>query len=220
MTIDEHGVVIPELPSESTSVSMEEFNSLKSSMETKMDKLQEMILKLMEAKDISSPPKTLSSEVDKPENEEDGGKKKGVEQDKIDNPTKPPNGSGVYGAVPFPYSPDLPIPHPPIHLRGNPPKLNAYLFTKWESSMRSYVNIASIELWRIIEQGYQDVDSSNKTRREIVDCQLNATALDLIRDAVGADDTSQVEYCTTDKEEWEWLVEGVIEKGIMQRNRI
>ena len=77
-------------------------------METKMDKLQEMILKLMEAKDISPPPTALSSEVDKPENEEVGGKK-GVQQDKIDNPIKAPNGSGVYGAVPFPYSPDLPI---------------------------------------------------------------------------------------------------------------
>ena len=71
-------------------------------METKMDKLQEMILKLMEAKDISPPSTALSPEVDKPENEEVGGKKKGIEQDKIDTPTKQPNGSGVYGAVPFP----------------------------------------------------------------------------------------------------------------------
>ena len=130
MSTDKNGVKIPELPSESTSVSVEDFNTLKSSMETKMDKLQEMILKLMEAKDISPPPTTLTSEVDKPENEEVGGKKKGVEQDKIDTPTKQPNGSGVYGAVPFPYSPDLPIPHPPIHLRRSPPKLNASLFTK------------------------------------------------------------------------------------------
>ena len=103
----------------STLVSIEDFNSMKSSMETKMDKLQEMILKLMEAKDISSPPTPLSSEIpSKPEEEEVDGKKKGVDQDKIDSPSKPTNGSGEYGRVPFPYSPDLPIPHPPIHLRG------------------------------------------------------------------------------------------------------
>ena len=119
MTINEQGVEIPDPPSESTSVSVEDFNTLKSSIETKMDKLQEMILKLMEAKDISPPPTSLSSEVDKLKNEEGGGKKKGVEQDKIDNPIKQPNGSGVYGVVPFPKSPDIPIPHPPIHLRGN-----------------------------------------------------------------------------------------------------
>ena len=82
MTIDEHGVEIPDLPSESTSVSVEDFNTLKSSMQTKMDKLQEMILKLMEAKDISPPPTALSSEVDKPENEEVGGKK-GVDKEKV-----------------------------------------------------------------------------------------------------------------------------------------
>ena len=67
MAIDEHGNEIPELPIESTSVSIEDFNSMKSSMETKMDKLQEMILKLMEAKEISSPlslgpPKKLEEE--------------------------------------------------------------------------------------------------------------------------------------------------------------
>ena len=100
MPIDEHGVEIPELPTEFTSVSVEDFNTLKSSMETKMNKLQEMILKLMEAKDISSPPTAPSSEVDKPENEEVGGKK-GVDKDKIDTPTKQPNGSGVYGVILF-----------------------------------------------------------------------------------------------------------------------
>ena len=170
MAIDEHGNEIPDLPTESTSVSIEDFNSMKSSIETKMDKLQEMILKLMEAKDISSPHTPLSSEIPKKPEEEEVDGKKGVDKDKIDSPSKPTNGSGEYGRVSFPYSPYLPIPHPPIHLRGNPPKLNASLFTKWQSSMRSYVNSASIELWRIIAEGYRAVDESNKTRREIMDC--------------------------------------------------
>ena len=78
MTIDEFGVEIPDLTSTSTSVSMEDFNSLKSTMETKMDKLQEMVMKLLEAKDISSPPTTLSSDVNKSENEDVDGKNKGL----------------------------------------------------------------------------------------------------------------------------------------------
>ena len=78
MALDEHGNEIPELPSVPTSVSVEDFNSLKSNMETKMDKLQEMIMQLMEAKGISPPPTPRSSEVDKPEKDVGDGKKKGV----------------------------------------------------------------------------------------------------------------------------------------------
>ena len=85
--------------------------------------------------------------------------------------------------------------------------------------MRSYVNSASIELWRIIEQGYQAADESNKTRREVVDCQLNATALDLIRDAVGEDHMSHIEHCTTAKEAWACLVEVFIGNESMKRNQ-
>ena len=118
MAVDEFGNEITELPIASTSVSIEDFNSMKGTMETKMKRLQEMIQQLMDAKEISSPPTPLSSEIPKKsEEEEDDGKKKGVDKDKIDSPSKSTNGSGEYGRVPFPYSPDLPIPHPPIHLR-------------------------------------------------------------------------------------------------------
>ena len=85
--------------------------------------------------------------------------------------------------------------------------------------MRYYVNSASIELWKIIKQGYQAVDESNKTRREVVDCQLNATALDLIRDAVGEDDLSHIEHCTTAKEAWACLIEVYDGNESMKRNR-
>ena len=107
-------------------------------------------------------------------------------------PTKPLNGSGEYARVPFPNSPDLPIAHPPIHLRGAPPSLNASSFTNWQTSMRSYINSASISLWKIIETGYKAVDPMDLTRREEVDCQLNATILDLIRVAVGEKDLHNI----------------------------
>ena len=35
--------------------------------------------------------------------------------------------------------------------------------------MKSHVNSASIEIWRIIEVGFKVVDLSNLTRREVVD---------------------------------------------------
>ena len=54
--------------------------------------------------------------------------------------------------------------------------------------MRSHINSASIALWKIVETGYKAVDPTNLTRREEVECQLNATALDLIRVGVGEKD--------------------------------
>ena len=63
------------------------------------------------------------------------------------------------------------------------------------------------------------MDESNKTKREVVDCQLNATALDLIRDAVGEDEMSHIEHCTTAKEAWACLVEVFVGNESMKRNR-
>ena len=51
--------------------------------------------------------------------------------------------------------------------------------------MKSHVNSASIELWRIIQPGFKAVDPANLTRREVVDTQLNATALHMLELAVG-----------------------------------
>ena len=120
-----------ENPSTSTTVSMEEFTALKSSMETRMDTLNELLTKLLEAQSaslpvttlpLSPPPKDVSNEEAKEDSGENSSKTEVP-------PIKPPNGSGEYARVPFPNSPDLPIAHPPIHLRGAPPSLNASSFT-------------------------------------------------------------------------------------------
>ena len=135
-------------PSASTTISREEFTSLKSSMETKMDTLNELLTKLLEAQSASlpvttlpltPPPKDVSNEEAKEESGENSCKTEVL-------PIKPPNGPGEYARVPFPNSPDLPISHPPIHLRGAPPSLNASSFTNWQTSMRSHINSASIAL--------------------------------------------------------------------------
>ena len=118
-------------PSMYTTVSVEEFNSLKTSMETRMDTLNGLLSKLLEAQGTSlpvtilpltPPPKGVSNEEVKENSGEDSSKTEVP-------PIKPPNGSGEHARVPFPYSPDIPIAHPLIHLRGAPPSLNASSFT-------------------------------------------------------------------------------------------
>ena len=55
MALDEHGEEIPEDPIVPTSVSVEDFTSLKSSMETQMGEMRKMLEQLMGAKGIESP---------------------------------------------------------------------------------------------------------------------------------------------------------------------
>ena len=186
-----------------------------------MDTLNELLTKLLEAHrsslpatplPLAPPPNDVSSEEVKEDSRENSSKTDVP-------PTKPLNGSGEYARVPFPNSPDLPIAHPPIHLRGAPPSLNASSFTNWQTSMRSHINSASIALWKIIETGYKAVDPTNLTRREEVECQLNATALDLIRVAVGEKDLHNIQHCTTAKDAWNCLADVFIGNESMRRNR-
>ena len=79
--------------------------------------------------------------------------------------------------------------------------------------MRSHVNCASIELWRTIEVGFKAVDPNNKTRREVVDCQPNDLALNMIQTAVGEKHMTHIELATTAKEAWETLTEEFVEIG-------
>jgi hypothetical protein len=148
-----------------------------------MDELREMIAKLSEAKVTASPPSLEIPQVELKENEDK--EDPGVDQNKNESPSKTLNGKGEHARVPFAYSPDLPVPHPPIHLRGAPPSLNASSFTRWQSSMKSHLKSGCIGLWKIIVDGFNPVDENDLTRREEVEAQLNATALDVIRVAVG-----------------------------------
>jgi hypothetical protein len=62
-----------------------------------------------------------------------------------------------------------------------------------------------IELWRIVEEGFKAVDPNNLTRREVVDSQLNATALHMIQIVVGSKDLPHIQHFSTTKETWEGL---------------
>ena len=85
--------------------------------------------------------------------------------------------------------------------------------------MRSHVKSASIELWRIIEVGFKAVDPTNMTRREVVDCQLNDLALNMIQTAVGEKHISHIEPATTAKEAWDTLTQEFFGNESMKKNR-
>ena len=84
--------------------------------------------------------------------------------------------------------------------------------------MRSHVNSVFIELWRIIQVGFKVVDPTNLTRREVVDAQLNSTALNMLELAAGEKEMHQIEQCTTTKEAWKVLEEAFLGNEIMKRN--
>ena len=85
--------------------------------------------------------------------------------------------------------------------------------------MKSHVCSSSIELWRIIEEGLHIGDHTNLTRREVVDSQLNATALHMIQLGVGPKDMPHIEHFNTAKEAWDALTDLFIGNESMRRNR-
>ena len=85
--------------------------------------------------------------------------------------------------------------------------------------MKSHVCSSSIELWRIIQVGYKPHDPTNLTRREVVEAQLDATALYMIQKAVGNKDMSLIQHLTTAKDTWDALSELFVENDGMRRNR-
>src|SRR5215216_1644879 len=85
--------------------------------------------------------------------------------------------------------------------------------------MKSHVCSSSIELWRIIEYGIHIGDPINLTRIEVVDSQLNATALHMIQLGVGPKDMPHIEHFNTAKEAWDALIDLFIGNESMRRNR-
>ena len=157
-------------------VSMDEFKKLEASMGAQMEELRAMMVQLLNANKAPASP-SLEVNASTTQVEEGEGSK--------ESPPKIDGGKAEYYGVPFVYNPDPPIPRPHINNRGEPPRLNTSCFSNWQFLMRSHVKSASIELWRIIEVGFKAVDPNNMTRREVVDCQLNDLALNMIQTAVG-----------------------------------
>jgi hypothetical protein len=66
--------------------------------------------------------------------------------------------------------------------------------------MQSHVRSSSTELWRIIKEGFKPHDPNNLSRRDVVDDQLNATALHMIHMAVSPKDRTHIRTLKTAKE--------------------
>ena len=194
--------------------------TLTSTMNAKFDEFRDMFMKFANGKRSEIIPLEEASNSEEGDSKEDKEKKKkGVETDTRPktSPTLHEEKEG-YHAVPGWYSPD-PIITTRINPLGPPPKLNALAFASWQRSMKSHVNSASIELWRIIEDGYHVEDPSNMTKREFAEKQLNASALHMIELALGDNDKHHVLHVTTAKEAWDCLEVAFLGNDSMKRNR-
>lgn len=117
------------------------------------------------------------------------------------------NGDGKYAKTPPPesYSVDPPIPHPHIVSQGAPPPFDKDNVPNWQSLMKSHLKSSCIHLCRIVVEGYKPYDETNLTRREVVDCQLDATALNMIQKALSPKEYSYIRRLETAKEAWDHL---------------
>ncbi|KAK1694085.1 hypothetical protein QYE76_010782, partial [Lolium multiflorum] len=130
------------------------------------------------------------------------------------------SGGESYNRVAPPFlSPDIPVPHPHLNIRGDPPKFSVDNFDTWQFEFRSHVCSASNELWRIILEGFKPYNPDKLTRREAVDSQLNNTALHMIQTSVGTKELSRVRNYTTAKEAWDGLAASCIGSESTRRNK-
>ena len=205
--------------------------SLTSLMDSRMDELHELFTKFASTKaapSASSPPgeHTSSEDINVENKDENGGEGEHSEGDKKNtSPKENPSSHGKYSkeefhAVPSSYSPDPPIPHPHINNIGVPPKIDAsYSFSQWQYLMRNYLRSSCIELWRVVQKGYKPFDPDNLTRREVVDAQLDSTALLILQQAVGPKELPHIQKYDTAKETWDALETRFVGNDSMKRNR-
>jgi alpha-galactosidase len=73
--------------------------------------------------------------------------------------------------------------------------------------MESHVCSPSVQLWRVIKDGFKPHDPKNLTPSEVVDEQLNATAKHMIQKAMTEDSVAHIRALNTAKEAWDYLVD-------------
>jgi hypothetical protein len=103
----------------------------------------------------TAPPTSIESPNKPSLNEDDPEKVQEVEGDE-DASKKGNTSRGHSPEIPHPTSyvsgRHLQMPH--LASCGSPPPLDASSFANWQDNMCSHINFVSIELWRIIEQGF------------------------------------------------------------------
>jgi hypothetical protein len=142
----------------------------------------------------TTPPTPVETSVKPTLNEDDpdeDGDEGNEEPPKVDNTSR-----GHSPEMPHPTSyvsgRHLQMPH--LASCGPPPPLYGSSFANRQDNMRSHINIVSIELWRIIEQGFNPTskDLNNLLPWETIDKQLNASALHLIHMSLSEKDKAFV----------------------------
>jgi hypothetical protein len=171
----------------------------------------------------TTPPTPVdTSGKDKPSLSEDDPKKDGNENNE-DPPKKDDTSRGHSKEVPPPTSyvsgRHFQMPH--LALCGPPPPLDASSFANWQDNMRSHINFMSIELWRIIEQGFHPTskDLTNLLPWEQIDKQLNASALHLIHMSLTEKDKAFVRNISSAKEAWDALTHLFIGNESIQESK-
>jgi hypothetical protein len=104
---------------------------------------------------------------------------------------------------------------------GALPPLDASSFANWQDNMRSHINFVSIELWRIIEQGFHPSykDLNNLQPWELIDKQLNASALHLIHMSLSEKDKVFVRNISSAKDDWDALTNLFIGNESIQESK-
>jgi hypothetical protein len=188
-----------------------DFNTLMTQMAAMMVEIQshKTQLKVLASGTSSATPPALVDTSDKPILNEDDPEKVEVEGD--EDTTKRGDTSRGHNSETAPLvsvvsGRHLQMPH--LALCGPPPPLDAFSFANWQDNMRSHINFVSIELWRIIEQGYHPCskDLNNLQPWELIDKQLNASALHFIHMSISEKDKAFVQSITSTKDAWDSLM--------------
>ena len=159
-------------------VSMDDLKSVETSLRSAMQTQMETLMKMFNDRFPAAPPIIPTVEVKVTGGLEEGdasalpSSTKPVDGDNlttIKTPIASPRGTSggeSYNRVAPPFlSPDIPVPHPHINIRGDPPKFNVKDFDTWQFEFRSHVRSASNELWRIIVEGFKPYNPDKLNRR-------------------------------------------------------
>jgi hypothetical protein len=192
-------------------VTKSNFNTLMTQMGAMMAEIQShrTQLEALASGTSSTTPPTLVDPSDKPTlNEDDPEKVDVVEGDEDTNNkgnTPMEQSSGIPPPVSYVSGRHLQMPH--LASCGPPPPLDASSFVNWQDNMRSHINFVSIELWRIIEQGFHpsSKDLNNLQPWDLINKQLNASALHLIHMSLSEKDKAFVRNITSAKDTWDAL---------------
>ncbi|KAK1603983.1 hypothetical protein QYE76_027656 [Lolium multiflorum] len=223
----------PSSSADNTPATLDDLKKLESSI---VSQLKAMMMELITPKsnpiidtkrgvDVSSPQVDIFPCVGIVERSTNSPREKDLED--VDTSSKGKDESPVAGQLrddhavspPSDYAVNVPIPMPCILTHGLPPLLESNSFGDWKLLMRSHVRSASTELWRIIEEGYSPQDPMNLTRREVVDHQLNAIAIDMIHLAITPKDRAHIRSLKTAKEAWDELDKLFLGNGSIQCSR-